>query len=209
MEAGVANSDETCQLLEAVRAGQPGAAGELLQRHRPYLLRLVELRMDPRLRPRADPSDVVQEAQMEANRRLEGYVQDPRMPFRLWLRQIAYDRLIMLHRRHVQAARRATGRDLTLPDRSSLALAEQFLADGPTPSEAVVRRELADRVRQALAQLPEGEREVLILRNLEGLSNREAAAVLAVDPATSSRRYGRAVLRLRQALVRGGLKESE
>jgi RNA polymerase sigma-70 factor (ECF subfamily) len=209
MVARAADSAETRRLLERARAGEPGAAGELLQRQRPYLLRLVELRMDPRLRPRADPSDVVQEAQMEATRRLEAYLEDPRMPFRLWLRQIAYDRLLMLQRRHIQAARRATGRELLLPEQSSLALAEQFLAAGPTPSEAVVRRELADRVRQALAQLPEGEREVLILRNLEGLSNQEVAEVLAVDPATCSRRYGRAVLRLREVLVQGGLKESE
>jgi RNA polymerase sigma-70 factor (ECF subfamily) len=203
------DSAETRRLLEAVRAGEPGAAGRLLQRHRQYLLRLVELRMDPRLRPRADPSDVVQEAQMEANRRLDGYLKAPGLPFRLWLRQIAYDRLLMLHRRHVRAAQRSAGRDLMLPDHSSLALAEQFLARGPTPDESAVRRELAERVRQALARLPDAEREVLILRNLEGLSNREVAEVLAVDPATCSRRYGRAVLRLRDVLLRSGFEESE
>jgi RNA polymerase sigma-70 factor (ECF subfamily) len=209
MDSLAGDSAETRQLLDQLRAGTPGAAGRLLERHRPYLLRLVELRMDPRLRPRVDPSDVVQEAQLEANRRLEGYLEKPPMPFRLWLRQLAYDRLLMLHRRHLRAGRRAVGRDLGLPDRSSLVLAGQLLASEPTASEKAVRRELADRVREAVARLPEAEREVLVLRNLEGLSNLEVAEVLGVDPATSSRRYGRAVLRLRELLVQGGFKGPE
>jgi RNA polymerase sigma-70 factor (ECF subfamily) len=203
-----ADSAATRELLEQFRAGDADAASRLLERHRAFLLRLVDLRMDDRLRRRVDPSDVVQEAQLEANRRLAHYVEQPPMPFRMWLRQIAYDRLLMLHRRHVQAARRSVERDAALPDRSSLLLMAQLLGNEPDPAERALRRELAERVRQALRELPEAEREVLVLRNLEGLSNLEVAALLGVDPATSSRRYGRAVLRLRDILIAGGFERS-
>jgi RNA polymerase sigma-70 factor (ECF subfamily) len=100
-------------------------------------------------------------------------------------------------------------RDVPLPDRSSLQLARQLLASGSTPSQQLIKREFVRRVRDAVSQLPDGDREVLVLRNLEGLSNREAAQVLAMDPATASRRYGRAVLRLRAILLQSGLTESE
>jgi RNA polymerase sigma-70 factor (ECF subfamily) len=203
------DSTETRRLLQRATAGEPDAAGRLLERHRPYLRRLVDIRLDARLRARVDPSDVVQEAQIEALRQLPGYLAKPPVPFRLWLRQIAYDRLVMLHRRHVKAARRAAGRDLPLPEQSSLLLARQFLAPGSTPSQRLIEREFAQRVRQAIGRLAETDRQVLVLRNLEGLSNLEAARVLDIDPATASRRYGRAVLRLRDILLQSGLMESE
>jgi RNA polymerase sigma-70 factor (ECF subfamily) len=209
MSSLAADSSETQRLLDRVRAGEPGATDRLLDGHRRYLRRLVDYRLDPRLRPRVDPSDVVQEAQIEALRRLDDYLRRPPMPFRLWLRQIAYDRLLMLHRHHIGAARRAVGRDVPLPDKSSVQLARQLLAAGSTPSEQLVQCEFVRRVRQAVHQLPDGDREVLVLRNLEGLSNREAAQVLGMDPATASRRYGRAVLRLRALLLQSGLGELE
>lgn len=209
MTAPASDSTETQRLLEQARAGEPGATDRLLDRHRPYLRRLVEMRLDPQIRGRMDPSDVVQEAQLEALRRLDGYLKEPPMPFRLWLRQIAYDRLLMLRRQHVGAARRAVGREVPLPDRSSLELARQLLGAGSSPSQQLIKRELVRRVRQAVAELPEGEREILTLRNLEGLSNQEAAQVLGIDPATASRRYGRAVIRLRTILLQSGLMESE
>src|SRR6516164_10901424 len=198
MSAPALDSAETQSLLRQIRAGEAGATDRLLERHRPYLRRLVELRLDPKMRGRVDPSDVVQEAQLEALRRLDDYLKQPPMPFRLWLRQIAYDRLLMLRRQHVEAARRAVGREVPLPDRSSLELARQLLASGSTPSQQLIRREFVRRVREAVAQLLDGEREILVLRNLEGLSNREAAQVLQIDPASASRRYGRAVIRLRE-----------
>src|SRR2546428_6352964 len=106
MDALAADSSETQRLLEQARAGDPQAANRLLDRHRAYLRRLIEVRLDPKLRARVDPSDVVQETHLEASRRLEDYLQQPALPFRLWLRQIAYDRLLMLRRHHVGAARR-------------------------------------------------------------------------------------------------------
>jgi RNA polymerase sigma-70 factor (ECF subfamily) len=204
-----ADSSETQRLLELAAAGQVRAVDELLSRHRPYLHRFVGLRFDPSLRRRADPSDVVQEAQIEAARRLAEYLRRPDMPFRLWLRQIAHDRLVMLRRRHQGAARRSLQRDVTLPEQSSLALAQQLLAPGPTPSEQLGQRELARRVREALDRLPPADRDMLLMRNFEGLSNQEVAQVLQINPAAASQRYGRALLRLRNLMVDAGFSGAQ
>jgi RNA polymerase sigma-70 factor (ECF subfamily) len=209
MDDRTADSAETHGLLELARAGDRAAFDRLFALHRPYLCQVVALRLDHRLRARVDPSDVVQEAQMEAYRRLPDYCARRPMAFRLWLRKTACERLLMLRRFHLGAGRRAAGREVTLPDRSSLRLARQLLAPGPSPSQQLLGREQACRVRQAVAELSEADREVLVMRNLEGLSNAEAAEALQVDPATASRRYGRALLRLREILVARGLMGSQ
>jgi RNA polymerase sigma-70 factor (ECF subfamily) len=203
MAASPADSAETRRLLEQVRAGDARASEQLFDRHRPYLLRLVSLRLDPILRARVDPSDVVQEAQLEALRRLAGYLQDPAIPFRLWLRRIANDRLVMLRRRHLGAARRTVKRDVPLPDEVAQ-LVHPLIDPRPGAGEQLARRELDRRVRQALARLGEADREVLLLRNIEGLSNQETAQVLGIEPAAASQRYGRAILRLRNLLTAEG-----
>ncbi len=194
------DSAETQGLLELARAGTAGAVDRLLERHRAYVRRFVELRLEPQLRARFDPSDVVQEAQTEAARRLDGYLRDAPLPFRLWLRRIAQDRLLMLRRRHTGAGRRAVTREAAMPDESSLAFARQLLASGTSPSARLAASELAHRVREAVAQLPEADREIVLLRNFEGLSNQEVAQLLEIQPASASQRYGRALLRLRKLL---------
>ena len=199
---------ETRRLLGRARGGDREAVEELFIRHRPYLRRLVEVRLDPRLRPRVDASDVVQEAQLEAARRLECYLQGPALPFRLWLRQLAYERLLMLRRFHLGAARRSLGREVALPDRSAQLLARQLLAAGSTPSQRLDRQELASRVRRAVATLPAIDREVLVMRTFEDLSFEDVAALLGVDPAAARKRHGRALLRLHTALSEDGLTES-
>lgn len=202
------DTDETRLLLEQVGAGDPEALDRLMAMHRPYLRQMVELRLDPKLRQRVDPSDVVQEAQLEAARRMPGYLARPPMAFRVWLRQITYDRLLMMVRKHLDAGRRAVTRELPLPDRSTVSLGQRLLADGSTPSQHLIHGELARRVRQAVSQLSEADREILLLRNFEGLSNQEAAQVLGIEPSAANKRYGRALLRLRATLLHGGLTES-
>jgi RNA polymerase sigma-70 factor (ECF subfamily) len=203
------DSGQTQDLLRRAQAGEPRAFEDLFAGYRTYLRQFVELRLDPQLRSRVDPSDVVQEAQMEAARRLQGYLESPPLPFRLWLRQIAQDRLLNLHRRHVTTARRAVGREQPLPERSSHVLARQLLAPGSAPGQRLSRRELARRLGQAMTQLSENDREILLLRNFEELSNQEAGHLLGIDPAAASQRHGRALLRLHRILVAGGLTESE
>jgi RNA polymerase sigma-70 factor (ECF subfamily) len=204
-----ADSEETRRLLGAVRGGDLEALGHLLARHLPYLERFVEMRLDPRLRTRLDPSDVVQETQLEAVRRLPRLLEQPAMPFRLWLRQLAQDRMLNLRRDHADTARRSVEREVALPEGSAVELACQLLASGSTPSQHLSRQELALRVREAMAHLTEADREVLLLRHFEGLSNPEVAALLGLSPGAVSKRYGRAVLRLHGVLFPDGMTESE
>src|SRR5919198_1844718 len=113
------DSWETQDLLRQVRAGDRQAFEQLFTRHQAYLRRLVELRLDPRLRSRVDISDVVQEAHLEALNRLDAYLERPALPFRLWLRQIAFDRALKARRHHLRTARRSLGREGSLPEQSS------------------------------------------------------------------------------------------
>ena len=208
MDSVTPDSGETRHLLDQLRGGDGGAFERLFARHRPYLRRLVALRLDNRLRPRLDPSDVVQDTQLEALRRMPDYLERRPMPFRLWLRKTAQERLAMLSRRHLGAARRTVAREVPLPEDSSVSLARQFLAGGPSPGQQMERHELARLVRQAVAQLPDLDREMLLMRNFEELSNQEAACVLGLELSAASRRYGRALLRLRKLLLERGLWEA-
>ena len=203
------NSSGTQRLLRQIRAGNRQAFEQLFAQHQAYLHRLVSLRMDPRLRSRLDPSDIVQEAYLEALNRLDTYMKRPVLPFRLWLRQITFDRTLKARRHHLGTARRALGREIRLPERSSLALSKRLLASGPTPSQQMSRQELVCRLNQAVNQLSEADREVVMMRQFERLSNHEVACLLGIDPATASKRLGRAMLRLHQILFEEGMSESQ
>ena len=209
MEEVQPDSSQTERLLEQVQGGDRQAFDQLFARHRAYLRRIVELRLDTGLRARVDPSDVVQDAHLDAFRRLDTYLRQRPMPFRLWLRQIACDRTLKARRHHLGTARRAMGREVPLPERSSLVLARQLFAGSSTPSQQLDRRDLARRLRQAVAQLPEADREVILMRHFEGLSNSEVSCLLGIDPATASKRHGRAMLRLHRILFAGGMTESQ
>ncbi len=203
------DSAGTEALLERARAGDDRAFDHLFARHRAALLAFVELRLDRRLRTRMDPSDVVQEAHLEAVRQFSDFLQRKPMPFRLWLRKTTYERLLTIHRRHLNAAGRDVKREVPLPDRSSLGLAHTLLAPDSTPSRQLAASELARRVRQAVARLPEADREILLMRTFEGASYQEIACVLDIRADTAKKRHGRALLRLHKILLEGGLTESD
>jgi RNA polymerase sigma-70 factor (ECF subfamily) len=209
MEERSSDSEATLALLRQVRAGTDGAFDQLIARFEPQLRRFVELRLDPKLRPRLDPADVVQEACLEATRRLDGFLDDPPMPFKLWLRQITLDRLLMMRRRHVGAARRSVDREASMPEGSSCSLARQLLAADPTPSSRVGREELAGRVRAAVDRLADADREIILMRTFEGLSFEEIAHLLDVESPAARKRHGRALLRLHKVLTDEGLTESQ
>ena len=200
---------ETERLLRQASAGDQRAFGELFARYRPYLHQVIAVRLDPKLRPRVDPSDVVQETQLEVLRRLGEFLQRRPMPFRLWLRETACECLLKLREHHVDVAKRTLKREIPLPEHSSLLLAQRLLAKGSTPSQHFARRETARRVNQALVQLPEADREVLLMRTFEGLSYEEVGCALAIAPAAARKRYGRALLRLQKLLIESGLLESQ
>jgi len=208
MDEFPADSGLTQSLLRQVRAGDAKAFEQLFALHRPGLRRAVARRLDPKLRARVDPSDIVQDTQLEAFQRLADYLERRPMPFRLWLWKTALQRLLKVQRRHVEAARRAVGRELVQPDPLSPPLDQQLPAAGPSPSQNVAGAERAQRVRQGLKQLAESDQEIVVLRTFEGFSFEEVASLLDIDPAAARKRYGRALLRLRQVLLEGGLRES-
>lgn len=202
------DSGETVKLLERIRDGSP-AFNELFERHRDSLRQAVALRFDPNLSARVDPSDVVQEAQMEAFRRFPDYLARQPMPFHLWLRKTAQERLIMARRKHVVASCRAVGQELPLPSHSSVVIGRQLLGAEKSPSQQVTKEELVDRVRRAVGNLPENDQEILLMRTYEGLSYDEIACILAIEAAAARKRYGRALIRLHRLLTQEGLSESQ
>ncbi len=199
-----AHEPDTDELLAQAGQGDDSARGRLLDRHRRRLRGMVAVRMDPRLAARVDPSDLVQETLAEAHRRLEEYMHDRYLPFYPWLRQIAMDRLIDLHRRHVRAQKRAVGREqqggLFLSDESMLQLSRRLAASSSTPSARMRREDQRLRLRAALEQLAERDREVLVLRHLEQMPPREIAAVLHISESAVYTRHLRALERLRRKL---------
>jgi RNA polymerase sigma-70 factor (ECF subfamily) len=194
---------DTEHLLARAAAGDIDARDRLLARHRDRLRRMIAVRADPRLAARVDPSDVVQDTLAEAAGKLDGFLRTRPLPFYPWLRRLALERLAALHRRHVQARRRSVTREadrMDLPDGSALELADHLFARQSSPSARLRREELQTRVRSALAALREADREVLVLRHLEGLPAKEIAAVLGTSEGAVHTRHVRALHRLRVRL---------
>jgi RNA polymerase sigma-70 factor (ECF subfamily) len=200
------NSSETVRLLERAARGEHADWGALLARHRERLRRMIALRLDRRLQGRIDPSDVIQEAYLEAWSRLRDYLRDPRMPFFLWLRFLAGQKLTTLHRHHLGVQMRDPAVEVslyrgTLPEASSATLAAQLLGHDPRPSEAAIRAEMKIRLQEALNRMEPIDREVLALRHFEQLSRAECAQLLAVSEMAVSKRYFRALKRLKEILT--------
>lgn len=200
---------DTDYLLDRAAAGDSLARQQLLDRHRRRLRRMVVFRLDRRLTARIDPSDVVQEALADAGRKLDGYLQQRPLPFYPWLRQLAWERLVKLQRRHTAGKRDVAREQLAeFPDESALELAERLASPGTGPEERVLRDELRLRVREALNRLSPADRELLVLRHAEQLSTKEAAAVLGVSEPAVKSRHLRALERLRSALGGNPMEES-
>jgi len=210
-KATPAEADETQELLLRIQGGDPHAFDELFARHRAEVHQEVARRLHPSLRSRMDPSDVVQEAELDAALRLTDFIERRPMPFRLWILRTAIQRLIKL-RRHARALRRDIGRDRPLRpaggSSAGSAGATALEASASTPSQQAAARDTASRLNAALSRLPEPDRIIIGLRTLEGLSYEEAGARLEIEPTAARKRYGRALLRLRVLLLAEGLTES-
>jgi RNA polymerase sigma-70 factor, ECF subfamily len=202
--AGWPDTQPTQELLRQAGAGDGEAVNRLMDRHREALRRMVQMRLDRAVGARVDASDIVQDVLWEASRRLSDYLRDAKLPFHLWLRELAKDRLIDAHRRHRKAQRRSVDREQSLArefvDRSSLDLAAQLRDNELTPAAATIRKELAARVLSALDQLDDEDAEIFLMRHHEQLSNSEAAQALGLSPAAAGMRHLRAIRRLRAIL---------
>jgi RNA polymerase sigma-70 factor, ECF subfamily len=199
------NSSETNRLLRRAADGDPEGWGVLLARHEERLRRLIAFRLDQRMQGRLDASDVLQETALEAWQHLADYLRQPALPFFLWLRGIAGNKLRELHRHHLGTQMRDARREVALyhgaPETTSAALAAQLLGHGTRPSEAAMRAEARLRLQEALNGMDPLDREVLALRHFEELSNNEVAAVLGLTKTAASNRYIRALKRLKAILA--------
>jgi RNA polymerase sigma-70 factor (ECF subfamily) len=193
-------------LIRRAAAGDSAAAGEALVRHRDRLRRMVEARLDRRVRGRVDPSDVLQDGFADVVAKLPEYLADPKIPLFLWLRLVVGERLAKVHRDHLGAQVRDAGREVSLyrgpmPAASSAALAAHLLGRETSPTQAAVRAERLVRLQEALNALDPLDREVLSLRHFEELTHAEAARVLDIGEAAAAKRYVRALKKLKDVLT--------
>lgn len=198
--------DQTLNLLKGIENGDQAAVNRLMERHRESVRRMIQMRLDQAVARRVDASDVVQDVLLEASQRLAEYIQNPSMPFHLWLRQLAKDRVIDMHRRHRGAQRRSVDREhvlshLASDERSAADLASLLKDQELTPAAATVRREMQQRFLDALALLDEHDREIILMRHFEHLGNGEVAQALGLSPPAAGMRYLRAIRRLRELLT--------
>ena len=194
---------DIADLLARVRAGDQPALADLFARHRDKLRRMVQLRLDHRLAGRVSPSDVLQEAYIDALKRIDHYFEKPDQPFFGWLRLVVGQRLADVHREHL-AQKRDVGHEVPIhrggPGADSAGLAACLLGSGTSPSHAAARTESFARLEEALDRMDALDREVLALRHFEELSNTDTAEILGIQPAAASKRYVRALARLKQIL---------
>src|SRR6516165_9128864 len=202
------NSDETKKLLDQAKHGEAEAVERLLTAHREPLRRMIDLRLDPALAARLDASDIVQDVLLEAHRRLQDYLRKPAMPFHLWLRHIAKDHIIDAHRHERLAQRRSVDREQSMnahpQGESSLEWAAQFFDQEMTPASAAIRQEMERKLQAAIEQLDEDDREIILMRYVEQLSNQDVADSLGLTEAAASMRCLRAVRRLQSLLLNPG-----
>src|SRR3954449_11799487 len=192
-------------LIRRAAGGDEAALAELFGRYRKRLRQMVRLRLDRRLQGRGDPSDVLQEAYLDVAEQLPHYLGKPDMPLFLWLRLVAGQRLIRIHRRHLGTAMRDAGREVSLyrgalPQASSVSLAAQLLGRFTTASQAAIRAERQLQLQAVLNGMEPLDREILALRHFEELSNGEVADVLGLSKTAANNRYIRALGRLRDLL---------
>jgi RNA polymerase sigma-70 factor (ECF subfamily) len=192
--------------VERLQEGSEQALAEAMTQFSVRLQQIVALRMDPRLSRRFDATDVLQEAFLEARKRLSRYFQEPAVPLFVWLRGVVLDTLADFHCRHLGARMRDATQEVYLQcpvssQASSVALVALLAGDFTSPSQAAIRGETAAQVERLLSRMDSIDREVLILRHLEELTNDEVAAALGVKKAAASRRYMRALARFREVLL--------
>jgi RNA polymerase sigma-70 factor (ECF subfamily) len=188
-------------LLELARAGDRGALGRLLDGYRPYLLLLARMQIGRRLQGKVDASDAVQDAFLGAHRDFGRFQGESEREFVAWLRQVLASVLANLVR-HYHGTK---GRDLRLEqqlaaelEHSSAALDLPLVRSHSSPSRQAEKREQGVLLATALERLPRDDRELLVLRHLEGLSFPEVARRLGRTLDSVKKRWPRALVRLRQ-----------
>lgn len=195
--------------ITRVRQGDANALAAAFDEYRPRLLKTVTFRLNPRLLGRIDPEDVLQEAYLNAAQRCAHVEGETEQSLFIWLRLVVAQTLVDVHRRHLGAEMRDAGREVALrtqfsSDETTVSLAHNLMAGITSPSLALRRIELSERLRAAIDGMDPTDREVLLLRHFEELTNQEISAVLGIDRKAASIRYFRALRRLKTILEEAG-----
>jgi RNA polymerase sigma-70 factor (ECF subfamily) len=198
--------DRIDELVRRAALGEEDALAELFACYRGRLRQMIQLRLDRRLQGRVDPSDVLQDAYIDMAARLPEYEGRAEIPFFVWLRMVVGERLLRVHRHHLGAAMRDANREISLhrgafPEASSASLAAQLLGQITSAGRAALRAEMKLILQEVLNAMGPIDREVIALRHFEELRNDEVAAALGLTKATASKRYVRAMLRLKAAIA--------
>ena len=193
------------ELVRRAAGGEEAALVELFTGYRSRLWRMIRLRLDRRLQGRIDPSDVLQEAFVDVAEKLPEYALRSALPFSLWLRMVVGERLLRVHRHHLGTAMRDASREISLhsgaiPEAGSASLAAQLLGQMTSASRAALKAEMRLMLQELLNAMDPIDREVIALRHFEELRNDEVASVLGLTKAAASKRYVRAMLRLKAAI---------
>lgn len=198
-------SSEPTDIHQRLISGDQDALATVFDLHRDRLWKIVYFRMDARMAGRMDPDDVLQDAFVDATKRLHHYTEEKHFSPFVWLRMIVGQTLTDAHRRHVQAKQRDASRETSrpaggFPQATSVSLADFLSAKITTPSQSIVRTEQNSKLHQAIESMEPIDREVLALRHFEELSNKEISEVLGIEQKAASIRYIRAVSRLKKIL---------
>lgn len=185
------------EILERLNADGPRALASYFECYRERLRNVVNARIDRRLLPRVDSSDVIQEAFLTAVSRLDEYIANPAMSFYPWLRFLTRQHAIAVHRHHFHSQKRDPSREASTGDPRVETLMAQLSEEVRSPQSEVITAEDRDRIRELLNQLTPHDREILTLVHLQQLSVVEAAVRLDLAPETARKRHFRAMKRLK------------
>ncbi len=203
------DNSENPELLQERRLladGGPDALANRLLEHRDSLIRIISFRLDPILRSRVDPEDVLQEAYLEISRRIQEFIDGVPVSFLVWSRQKTIQTLIDIHRGHTRE-KRDPYREVSMGaigpygQTTSISIAHLLMDDVTSPSQAALRAEEMQQLQEALDSMNETDREVLAMRHFEQLSNQQVAEVLGISPTAASNRYVRAAAKLSEILT--------
>ena len=191
-------------LVERLRSGDRAALAELFELYRDRLLRLIDVRLDRKTLARVDSADVLQDAFIDAASRLDHFFSRPDGSIGVWLRLIVLQRIQLVVRHHLLTGKRDARREVAFGgETGSMPVGgiAQLLADSITsPSQVMARGEAVSMVEELLEEMSDTDREVLMLRHFEQITNEEVAEILGISTKAASNRYIRALKRL-QTLI--------
>ena len=193
------------ELTARMREGNEDALATVFSDYRERLRRIIQFRIDYRIAARISDSDVLQETYIAAAKRLPHFSKQTEMSAFLWLRLMAKQQLVDIHRQHLKAEKRDARKEMSLQPnhtsaQTSMALAVQLVGSVTAASKVIARAETIALLESSLNEMDEIDREVIALRHFEELTNIETASVLKLQPSAASKRYLRAMSRLSQLM---------